>query len=106
MPNININSRLPPSFPSPFLLSPQFKRKKATYIAPTAQRMVQDTLPLLGYCDVAFPYWFHALCGSLTAIYWDVGGSVMAAMRRNRVRILEQAAKKKGNGSGAGEKRE
>ena len=72
--------------------------------------MVQDTLPLLGYCDVAFPYWFHALCGNLTAIYWDVGGSVMAAMRRNRVRILEQAAKKKAaagaNGSGGGDKRD
>lgn len=81
-----------------YVISNQFRRKKATYIAPTAQRMVQDTLPILGYCDVAYPYWFHALCGFFVGLYWDVGGSVMAAMRRNRARIMEAAAAKKGKG--------
>ena len=78
-----------------YVISNQFKRKKATYIAPTAQRMVQDTLPLMGYCDKAYPYWFHAVCGFFVGIYWDVGGSVMAAMRRNRIRIAQQQAAKK-----------
>ncbi len=78
-----------------YVISNQFRRKKATYIAPTAQRMVQDTLPLLGYTDVAYPYWFHALCGFFVSIYWDVGGSIMTAMRRNRARIIEAAEAKK-----------
>lgn len=73
-----------------YVISNLFKRKDPTFIAPTAERMVQETLPLLGYEHRAYPYYVHALCGALAAAYWDVGGGVMMAMKRTRARMANR----------------
>jgi short-subunit dehydrogenase len=82
-----------------YVISNQFRRKAPTYIAPAAETVVQQTLPLLGHVDKAYPYFVHAACGALADVYWDVGGKVVEVMKRNRARALEVAAAKKNKAS-------
>jgi hypothetical protein len=77
-----------------YVISNLFKRKDPTFIAPTAERVVQESLPLLGYYDKAFPYYIHAWCGALVNVYWDVGGGIMMAMKRTKERLGGREADK------------
>ena len=84
-----------------YVISNQFKRNEPSYLAPTARKMVEDTLPLIGNEYRGYPYWVHAWCGYAASIYWDVGGGLLMVMKRTKARMEEKRASKakKANGT-------
>ena len=77
-----------------YFVSNMFKRGRATYLAPFPQAIIDAALPLLGYCDEAYPYWCHWLMGTIAAAYYSPGDGLLGIMKRNKARADAKAALK------------
>jgi len=78
-----------------YFISNLYKRKKATYMAPFPETIVNATLPLLGYRAEAFPYWAHWL-GCEVATKWtpkDPADRMLVSLKQNRERALAKMKK-------------
>ena len=78
-----------------YFVSNMFKRRKATYLAPFPEAIIDSSMPLLGHCASAHPYWFHTLMGMAADNYYDTGTGLLTIMKRNKARALAKAAAKK-----------
>ena len=78
-----------------YFVSNMFKRRKATYLAPFPEAIIDSSMPLLGHCASAHPYWFHTLMGMVADNYYDTGTGLLTIMKRNKARALAKAAAKK-----------
>lgn len=79
-----------------YFISNLFKRKKATFMAPFPETLVNETLPLLGYEAESFGYWIHALGKfvACTLTLKDPSDRMLVSMKQNRERALARAAAK------------
>lgn len=78
-----------------YFISNLYKRKKATFMAPFPETIVNATLPLLGYRAEAFPYWAHSL-GYEVSNKWtpkDPSDRILVSLKQNRERALEKQKK-------------
>lgn len=55
---------------TPYYVTSNMYKKPPGVLNCSAERFVQDTLPLLGRYDIAFPYLAHAVLGKLMKAYW------------------------------------
>jgi len=78
-----------------YFISNLYKRKKATYMAPFPETIVNATLPLLGYEAYAFPYWAHWAGCALGTKWLPTDGSarILVSMKQNRERALKKSKK-------------
>ncbi len=76
-----------------YFVSNMFKRGRETYLAPYPQRIIDAALPLLGYADECYPYWFHWFMGCIASVYYDTGNGLLGIMKRNKARADAKKAK-------------
>lgn len=74
-----------------YVVSNMFKRKNPTIMACSSHRMVIDTLSVLGHYYRAYPYYFHAIIGFLTSIYWKTPAALMKSMKKTKARAAAKA---------------
>ena len=78
-----------------YFISNLYKRKKATFMAPFPETIVNATLPLLGYRAEAFPYWAHWLgcVFATTVVPKDPAERILVSLKQNRERALAKQKK-------------
>ncbi len=70
---------------TPYYVTSNMYKKPPGVLNCSAERFVQDTLPLLGRYDIAYPYVAHAILGNLMRTYWATP-QVRRARPRRRTR--------------------
>mmetsp|Transcript_20269 Transcript_20269/g.31273 ORF Transcript_20269/g.31273 Transcript_20269/m.31273 type:complete len:389 (-) Transcript_20269:17-1183(-) len=91
-----------------YFVSNMYKRKRGTVLAPMPDRIVRDSLTVIGRRDAheAFPYWFHGLMGYIAKIYHDTPRGWLGIMTRSRARAMAKRGAKEANSTTDNSKKE
>ena len=87
---------------TPYYVTSNMYKKPPGVLNCSAERFVQDTLPLLGRYDIAYPYLAHAVLGTLMHYYWATPQALFKSMSKTRNRALARKAQKGAAAGGAG----
>lgn len=78
---------------TPYYVTSNMYKKEPSILNCSAERMVNDSLVVLGHYDISYPYLFHAILGNLMKLYWKTPQALMRSMKKTRARAAAKKAK-------------
>jgi 17beta-estradiol 17-dehydrogenase / very-long-chain 3-oxoacyl-CoA reductase len=84
---------------TPYYVTSNMYKKKPGILNCSAERMVNDSLVVLGHYDICYPYVFHAILGNMMKLYWKTPQALMRSMKKTRARAASKKDSKPRNGS-------